>query len=285
MKNKRRTHIKAYLLILPFMAGFTLFYFAPYVLSLGLSFTQGVGNRAFVGLNNYILLFQSEAFILASKNTLIFTFTAIPLMLIISLLLALYLNEKLRKIELYRSIFIMPLVLPTASIILFWQIMFEDNGITNFILNTIGLNEVQFLNSNYAMLVVVLIYIWKYMGYSIVLFMSGLNSINREYYENAEIDGATKIMSFRKITLPLLKPATFLVIILSFINSLRIFREVYLLSGSYPHESIYMLQHFMNNNFKKLNYARLTSASTLLSIIIIGIIVFLYMRQRKADVN
>lgn len=285
MKNKTRTHIKAYLLILPFMSGFILLYFAPYVLSLGLSFTQGVGNRAFVGLKNYISLFQSEAFILASKNTLIFTFTAIPLMLIISLLLALYLNEKLRKIELYRSIFIMPLVLPTASIILFWQIMFEDNGITNFILKTIGLNEVQFLSSNYAMLVVVLIYIWKYMGYSIVLFMSGLNSINREYYENAEIDGATKIMSFRKITLPLLKPVTFLVIILSFINSLKIFREVYLLSGSYPHESIYMLQHFMNNNFISLNYARLTSASTLLSIIIIGIIVFLYMRQRKADVN
>lgn len=285
MKHKHKTWLTGYLLISPFIVGFLVFYFVPYVLSIGLSFTRGIGNRSFVGLSNYISLFKSEAFLLAGKNTLTFTAVAIPMIFIISLLFALFLNEKLKKIEVFRSIFIVPLILPTASVILFWQIIFEDKGIINLLINKIGMGEISFLNSDYSMLVVIIIYIWKYAGYNIILLLSGLNSISREYYENAQIDGASKFKSFYLITLPLLAPISFLVLILSFINSLKIYREIYLLAGSYPHERIYMLQHFMNNNFRNLNYQRLTSASTLISIIIIGVIIFLYYRQRKADVT
>lgn len=284
MMYRQRNAVAGYVLVLSFLLGFCVFYLVPYVISIGLSFTQGVGDRDFVGIENYISLFYSKAFLLAGKNTIIFTFTAIPLMFAVSVALALYLNEKLRKIEIYRSLFILPLILPTASIILFWQIMFADQGITNFLLKVLNLSEVDFFNSSYSMLIVVLIYVWKYSGYAIVLFLSGLNSINKNYYENACIDGATKFQRFSRITLPLLKPTAFLVLILSFINSLAIFREVYLLSGGYPHESIYMIQHFMNNNFNNLNYQRLTSASTLLSVIIISVTILLYLRQRKADV-
>lgn len=285
MKYKHKNWLTAYLLIAPFIIGFLVFYFVPYLLSVGLSFTKGIGSRSFVGLNNYISLFQSEAFLLAGKNTLIFTAIAIPLIYIVSLLLAIFLNEELKKIEIFRSIFVVPLVLPTASVILFWQIIFEDKGIINLIINRIGWGETSFINSNFSMLVVIIIYVWKYAGYNIIILLSGLNSINREYYESAQIDGATKIKSFFAITMPLLAPVSFLVLILSFINSLKIYREIYLLAGAYPHERIYMLQNFMNNNFRNLNYQRLTSASTLVSIIIIGVILLLYFRQRKADVS
>lgn len=284
MKYKMKTTINGYLFIIPYLVGMLIFYLIPYIISIILSFTSGVGQRTFAGLKNYISLFQSEAFLLASKNTLIFTFTAIPIMFVLALLLALYLNDKLKKIELFRSIFILPLVLPTASIILFWQIIFNDRGMINHALDMLGMDSIRFFHSEYSMLIVILIFIWKYVGYSVVLFLSGLNSINVEFYENAQMDGASRWHSFSRITLPLLKPTAFLVLILSFVNSLRIFREVYLLSGTYPHESIYMLQHFMNNNMKNLNYQRLTTASFILSIIIIAIMIMLYRYERKADV-
>lgn len=284
MKYKMKTTIKGYSFIIPYLVGVLIFYLIPYIISIVLSFTTGVGQRTFVGLKNYISLFQSEAFLLASKNTLIFTFTAIPILFAIALLMALYLNDKLKKIEIFRSIFILPLVLPTASIILFWQIIFKDRGLVNYALELLGMDSIRFFHSEYSMLIVILIFIWKYVGYSVVLFLSGLNSINVEYYENAQMDGASKWYCFSRITLPLLKPTAFLVLILSFVNSLRIFREVYLLSGAYPHESVYMLQHFMNNNMRNLNYQRLTTASFILSIIIIAIMILLYRYERKADV-
>lgn len=284
MKRKIKNSAKGYLFILPYLVGMLIFYMIPYIISIGLSFTTGVGQKTFVGLKNYISLFQSEAFMLASKNTLILTFTAIPLLFAVALTLALYLNEKLKKIELFRSMFILPMVLPTASIILFWQIIFKDRGLINYALGLMGVDSIRFFHSEYSMLVVILIYLWKYIGYSVVLFLSGLNNINSEYYESAEIDGASRWHCFVKITLPLLRPTAFLVLILSFVNSLKIFREVYLLSGAYPHQSIYMLQHFMNNNLRNLNYQRLTTASFILSIIIIAIMIMLYRYQRKADV-
>ena len=282
---KKRNAITGYFLIAPYIIGMLIFYLVPYIISIALSFTTGVGQRSFAGLSNYISLFQSKAFLLASGNTLLFTFIVIPIQLAITLLIALFLNEKLKKIEIYRSTFIVPLVLPTASIILFWQILFEDNGMANGLLKLLNIDTVRFLNSEYAMLVVILIFLWKYSGYNIVLFLSGLNSINKEYYENAQIDGANRWQCFWHITLPLITPTAFLVLIISFVNSLKIFREVYILSGAYPNEKIYMIQHFMNNNLRNLNYQRLSTASLILSIIIIAVIVLLYRYQKKTEVK
>ncbi|MCK5129046.1 MAG: sugar ABC transporter permease [Clostridiales bacterium] len=284
MDYKAKITAKGYLFIMPYLVGMLIFYLIPYIISIAMSFTSGVGQKTYVGLKNYVSLFQSDSFLLASKNTLFFTFTAIPLLFVIALLLALYLNDKLQNIRIFRSVFILPLVLPTASVILFWQIIFKDKGLVNHALNILGIDSIRFFNSEYSMLIIILIFIWKYVGYSVVLFLSGLNSISSEFYENAQIDGASNWQCFKSITLPLLKPMSFLVLILSFVNSLRIFREVYLLSGAYPHENIYMLQHFMSNNMSNLNYQRLTTASFILSIIIVTIMIILYRYERKTDV-
>ena len=144
---KKRNAITGYFLIAPYIIGMLIFYLVPYIISIALSFTTGVGQRSFAGLSNYISLFQSKAFLLASGNTLLFTFIVIPIQLAITLLIALFLNEKLKKIEIYRSTFIVPLVLPTASIILFWQILFEDNGMANGLLKLLNIDTVRFLNS------------------------------------------------------------------------------------------------------------------------------------------
>jgi multiple sugar transport system permease protein len=114
-----------------------------------------------------------------------------------------------------------------------------------------------------------------------VLFIAGLSNIPKEFYEAAYVDGASGFYAFRRITLPCLLPATVLVLLMSIINSFRVFREVFLLMGSHPHESVYMLQHFMNNNFFSLNYQRLTAATTMLAIFMAVLVLILFKLERK----
>jgi multiple sugar transport system permease protein len=111
----------------------------------------------------------------------------------------------------------------------------------------------------------------------------GLNSIPREYYESAEIDGAGKFICFRYITLPFLVPTGFFVFIISIINSFKVFREAFLLGGSYPHFDLYMLQHFINNNFSNLNYQRLSTAAFLMLVIIVALTVILYRAENRHE--
>jgi multiple sugar transport system permease protein len=136
----------------------------------------------------------------------------------------------------------------------------------NGFLYGIGLSPVNWLNSGYARFVVLAIFIWKNLGFNMVLFMAGLSNIPKEYYESAAIDGAGSWATLKRITIPCLLPTFVIVLLMSIINSFRVFREIYLLMGAYPHNSVYMLQHFMNNNFFSLNYQRLTTATTLLAL-------------------
>lgn len=284
MTVKMKSTLKGYMLILPYLVGLLIFYCIPYLYSLFLSFTEGAGGLRFAGLKNYSQLLQSEAFLLAARNTVLFTFTAIPTMFVISLAMALMLNDRFKRIEIYRSIFVVPLILPTASFVIFWQLVFNDRGILNEILNKMHMSEIRFFNSDYAMAVVVVVFIWQYVGYAIILFLSGLNSIDNVLYEAAMIDGASGWQKFRKITLPLLQPTAFLVVMLSFVNSLKVFRVIYLMCGPYPHRSLYMLQHFMNNNMRNLNYQRLSTASFLISFVVVSTMITLYYAQKRTDV-
>lgn len=162
----------------------------------------------------------------------------------------------------------MPLVVPVASVIVVWQIVFQNKGILNGLLHAIGLAEVSWLSEGWSFVILISLYIWKNCGYNIVLFLSGLSNIPKEYYESAYIDGAGNWACFRNITLPLLVPTLFFVFIMSLINSFKVFKEAFLLAGPYPPLDIYMLQHFMNNNFRSLNFQRLSTAAFLVLIII-----------------
>jgi len=128
-----------------------------------------------------------------------------------------------------------------------------------------------------------LIFIWKNMGYTMILYLSALSSIPRDYYEAAEIDGAGSFAQFRYVTFPCLAPASVLTLTMSVINSFKIFREIYLVTGTYPHESIYTLQHFMNNMFVSLNYPKLTSATTVLTLFITVLTLLLLRWEKKVS--
>ncbi|WP_228727700.1 carbohydrate ABC transporter permease [Fusibacter ferrireducens] len=261
--------------------GFTLFYIWPFILSAKYAFTDKPANGIFVGLKNFIELFHSKPYLLGLENTLYFICISVPLAMSISLLLAMLINRVEKYKAVFTLIFMIPLVMPSGSMVFFWKALFSKKGYINFILSSIGISSVNWLESTSSIYVIVLIFIWKNMGYNMILFMVGLHNIPKMYYEAASIDGAGAVQSFFKITLPELIPTTVLVTIMSIINSFKIFKEVYLLTGNYPNERIYMLQHFMNNMFYALNYPKLTTATCVLVLVITPLVYFLLWFERR----
>lgn len=273
------------LFALPSLAGFCLFFVAPFLLSLYYCFTEGIGGSKFVGFKNFESLFQSSSFLLALKNTLLFNALCLPLIFVVSLGFALLLNTKIKGLPFFRSIFILPLVIPVASVILVWQIIFHEQGALNAVTALFGLAPIDWIKSDWSVAVLILLYIWKNCGYNMVLLLAGLNNIPKEYYESAYMDGAGPITCFRKITLPYLAPTGFFVLIMSIVNSFKVFRESYQLAGNYPDKNIYMLQNFMNNNFQNLSYQRLSTAAFLMFVIIGLLVYFLFIFDSRMRRN
>lgn len=283
MNLKKRESITAYIFALPSIIGFLLFFCIPFIISLVYCFTQGVGDIEYVGFQNFVDLFQNDAFILAFKNTLIFNAVSVPLVMIISLGITLILNSKIKKGSFFRTVLTFPLIIPLASVALVWQIFFRQTGVVNGVLLKFGIMGPDWLKTKWSFYILILLYVWKNCGYNMIIFLAGLNNVPKEYYEAASIDGCGKINMFFKITLPLILPTIFFVFIISIINSLRVYREAYLLSGQYPDPSIYMLQHFMNNNFTNLNYQRLSTASVIVFILVAVLVYSLFKLQKKYE--
>lgn len=271
----------AWLFLGPSLLGFSLFYLLPFVTGFYYSLVDSPLHGTFVGLHNYGALSKNPSFLLALGNTAKFTLICVPLNLILSLGVALLLNKKLPGRNLFHTIMITPLVVPVVSVVLVWQAFFDLNGVLNSLLQALGYPPVDWMKTNWSRMVVLAVYLWKNMGYSVILFLAGLQNIPAEYYEAARIDGAGRRQEFFRITLIYLTPTTFFVFIISIINSFKVFRETYLISGDYPHNSIYMLQHYMNNMFMALDYQKLTSAAFIMAAFIVTVVLLLFIVERK----
>lgn len=215
------------------------------------SFIAGALDHSFVGLKNYIAVWNNGAFQIAVKNTAVFSGLSVPLAVVLALVLALMLECRIPFKSQFRTFFLSPMMVPVASIILVWQVLFHSNGVVNEFLSVFGVKAIDWLKSDYCMVVIVLLFLWKNLGYNMILFMAALNNIPKELLEVAEVEGASKAYQFFHIKLRYLSPTVLFVAILSIINSFKVFREIYLLSGDYPYEGLYMLQHFMNNMYNK----------------------------------
>jgi len=178
-------------------------------------------------------------------------------------------------------LFMLPLVIPSGSVVFFWQSLFADNGYINRILLLNGHDTVLWFASDWALPIAILVFMFKNIGFSLVLFVTGYQFIPKEYYEIARIDGASSFQIFRTVTAVYMMPTTFLVFMMSIINSFRIFREIYLLLGRYPNRSVFMLQHFMNNQFAAANMQTLSTTATLLSFAIMLLAIVCYTLQRR----
>ena len=261
----------------PSFLGMLMFFVAPFCVVIYYSFIAGALDHSFVGLKNYINVWNNGAFQIAVKNTAVFSGLSVPLAVVLALVLALMLECRIPFKSQFRTFFLSPMMVPVASIILVWQVLFHSNGVVNEFLSVFGVKAIDWLKSDYCMVVVVLLFLWKNLGYNMILFMAALNNIPKELLEVAEVEGASAAYQFFHIKLRYLSPTVLFVTILSIIISFKVFREIYLLSGDYPYEGLYMLQHFMNNMYNKnLDYQRLSAAAIMLAIVIIALIALLF---------
>ena len=162
-----------------------------------------------------------------------------------------------------------------------WQVIFHYNGALNEILQAVGVGKIDWLKSDYALVVVVILFLWKNLGYNMIMFMAALASIPKDILEVATLESATPLQTFFYIKIRYLSSSLLFVTIMSLINSFKVFREVYLLTGDYPYDSIYTLQHFMNNKFKSLDYQTLSAAAILMSLVMILIIGILFIAENR----
>lgn len=280
-KLLRQDWTVAALFLAPSLIGFAIFYLIPFVMGVLYSFQDSTVDGSFVGLDNYNILLASGSFRKATSNTFLFTGVSVPLIVALSLLFALVLNQKIFIRNWLQTAFVLPLVVPVASIVMIWQILFDWNGTVNLWMESMHIERIDWMKSNWSMGVLIIVYIWKNIGYNIILFLAGLQSIPKDYYETADIEGAGRFHKLIHITLVYLTPTLFFVILMSIINSFKVFRETYLIAGDYPHDRIYMLQHYMNNMFLSLDIQKLTAAATLMvGCILISVTVMLSIERR-----
>ena len=283
-KNTERSAREGLLLILPLAAGCGLFYAVPFLMVLQNSFQRGTGrSREYVGIETYRSMLHSSVFRLAFGNTLKFLVVALPLIILLSYAIALLLKSHAKKHETLKSVLLLPYVMPVVGTVLLVELLFSEAGIINRGLYTLGLPLADWLHSKSAFWVVVLLYLWKNTGYSVILLLSGLITIPEDHYAAASLDGATAWQQLRYITMPQMWYSVFFAAVFSLINAFKCFREIFLIGGTHPDQSIYMLQHFINNAFDKLNYPKLAVASVLLLLVLTVLFALSYRWVRRKE--
>lgn len=274
MRQKKRQRMAGILFLLPGFAGVISFTLLPFLEVIRRSFQSAV-TAEWVGLKNYREVFTNTAFRIAAANTLRFTFICIPILIVLSLFLAVVLQKLRMGKSALKSMFLVPVAVPAASVVLVWKALFHSNGLINGLLSGMGLPAVSWMNSDAAFAVLVISYLWKNIGYDMVLWLAGLSGIPEPIYEAARVDGAGEWMCFVKITLPNLKPTLYTISVLSFLNSFKVFREAWLVGGDYPHQSMYLIQHLYNNWFRELSFDKIAAAAVLNSAVVFVLILLL----------
>lgn len=266
--------------LLPSVLGVTVFVLIPFADVIRRSFYEAMSGQ-YVGFDNYITVLNNVAFRLAVKNTGRFLITCIPLLILFSLILSLLLYGREKYAKFFKTSFLLPMAIPVASVVLLWKLLFNEQGLLNVLLVHMGFDKIDFMNTDKAFMILVFTYLWKNVGYDMVLWLTGLNGISVALYEAASVDGAGAWAKFRYITLPELLPTVFVISILSFVNSFKVFREAYLISGDYPQESIYMLQHLFNNWFVALDIHKMSAAAVMCVILFLLVILLFNKLDRE----
>lgn len=276
MSANKRKSIVSWLFLLPSLLGVSMFFVAPFIVVIYYSMIDNPIQKNFVGFNNFVNVWTNSAFRQAGINTLKFSLVAVPLAVVISLALAAIMESRIPFKSYFRSTFLSPLMVPTASVVLIWQVLFNYNGLVNDIMMRFGGSKIDFLKSEHAQIVIVVLFLWKNLGYNMILFMAALSSIPKELIEVAALENATKFQVFWYIKLRYMSSTVLFVSIMSLINSFKVFREIYLMTGDYPYSSLYMLQHFMNNTFASLDYQKLSSAAIIMFIVVSVLVYIMY---------
>lgn len=276
--------VAALAFLAPSLAGLAVFFVAPFVDVVRRSFTSTSGER-FAGLDNYAAVLANDAFALAAGNTARFMLVCIPALLALSLAIAVALRKATPFRRLMKASLLVPLAVPVFTAALLIDVFFNAEGLVNGLLSMLGADSVSWLAGDAAFWVLVANYIWRNLGYCVILWLAALSCIPENLYEAARVDGAGAWLTARRITLPLVAPSCFVVATLAVINAFKVYREAYLVAGSYPPESMYLIPHLFNNWFAGLAVGKLAAGSVLLSIVLLAVVCALLRAWGKQGVD
>ena len=289
-KNKRKRFFLLFLL--PSFTGVTVFVLVPFLDVVKRSFSTAVTGQ-WAGIKNYDLLIHNQAFVLAVHNTLRFTCTAIPLLVLLGFVIAVLLSmlitgdvgsggSSVGAAGSFKYLYLFPMAVPTAVVVLVWKMVFSGHGFLNLGLTRLGeysglwgMVTTDYMSSEASFYVLVASYLWKNTGYTVVLWMAGIMAVPRDLLDAAQVDGANTWSRLFFIILPQLKGTLYTIVILSFLNSFKIYREAYLVAGSYPQQAIYLLQHLFNNWFVNLDFDKMAAAAVCVGGFLFIVILFL----------
>ena len=262
---------------MPSFLGVTLFVLIPFLDVVRRSFLTAVTGE-WTGINNYRNVFANQAFRLAIRNTVRFTAVCLPLLIGLGLFLAVFLS-RLKQIQFIKSLFLFPLAMPAATVVLIWKMLFSRQGFFNGFLFSVGILQEGVLpdhmGTGASFWVLVFSYIWKNLGYTMVLWLAGIFAVPYSMSEAARVDGGSEWQIFWRVVFPNLKSSLYTITVLSFLNSFKVFREAYLVAGSYPHEDMYLLQHLFNNWFINLELDKMAAAAVCVGTVLFLVILLL----------
>lgn len=269
--------------LLPGLVGLLLFYVAPFFGGIWYSLTDGSFENTFVGFKNYTTVWQNPMFQLGLKNTLELSLICAPLLFLLSFVISVVVNRMRPAGSVFRNTALLPYLMPSSAVLIIWLLWFDYGGPVNHLITLLGGSRVEWLQGAPLRFPVVLLFLWKNMGFCIVIFLAALQAIPVSLYEYATLEGASFPRQAFTITLPLIVPSAFLVFILCWVNAFRIFKEVYFIGGAYPDEPIYTLQNYMNNMYSKLNYQNVTTAAYSFAVIVFVLFGLLFWLQNRAQ--
>ncbi|MCK4716892.1 MAG: sugar ABC transporter permease [Candidatus Marinimicrobia bacterium] len=276
-RTQRRDFLDSMLFLSPSLLVFFVFIFLPIAIALYLSLMKWdllSADKQFVGLKNYIYYLKNPFFYKVLLNTLYYAAVRIPLDLVISLSLALLLNKKLRGLSFYRTIYFVPVISSMVAVSAVWIWIYEpeSGGLANYFLNLFGISPVAWLNDpHWAMPAIIIMSVWKGLGYNIIIFLAGLQNIPDTYYEAARVDGANSWQQFRRVTLPLLSPITYFVVLMGIINSFKVFTQIEVMTpeGGPLNSTSVLVFYLYQEAFHKYRFGRASALAFILFIIVI----------------
>ena len=292
MTKKKSRHARSeslwgYILIAPTIIGLLVLNFYPFIGTLKLSFAKTLpfGLYKMQGIDNYVKMFQSPEFWKATWNTIYFCILTVPLGIFIALIVAIMLNAKIKGRTAFRAIFFLPMIVAPAAVAMVWKWMFNtEYGIINTI---IGHNVNWVTDPKIIMITCAIVAIWSAVGYDAVLLLSGLQNISKSYYEAASLDGATKIQQFFYITLPMVSPTLFVVMITRLMASLKVYDLIYMIveeSNPVINDAQSLMYLFYRESFVAGNKG-LGSAIVIWTVLLIGIVTIVQFIGQKKWVN
>lgn len=271
------------LFLVPGLTLTLVFYVIPFMGGIWYSLTDGTINNRYVGFVNYNEIWKNTMFQLGLKNTVELSVIGAPLLWVMSFFLALVLSAIRPHGSFFRTTALMPYLMPSSAVLLIWLVLFDYGGPLNRLVEILGIPRVFWLESENLRIPILIMFLWKNLGFCMVIFLAALQAIPVSLYEYALLEGAGFFRRAFTISLPLIMPTAFLVFILSWMSAFKIFREVYFIAGSYPDKAVYTLQHYMNNMFSRLNYPYVTAAAYSFSVMVLTLFGVVFYLQRRTE--